>query len=99
MTTVLARYRIHLLAFVAALVTSIACDISIPTSVPASVGGVAKAAGGVACPELGSGNAIGATFTSDAQLNADIAAFVQASADISRLADQSYAAVTNACVK
>src|SRR5690606_14389261 len=51
------------------------------------------------CPELASGNAIGASFASDAQLNADIAAFVQASADIQRLADQSYAAVTNACVK
>jgi hypothetical protein len=95
----LARHRILLLAFLAAMITGLACDISIPTSVPTSADGVGKVAQGAACPEFGSGNAIGGSFTSDASLNADIAAFVQASADIQRLADQSYAAVTNACVK
>lgn len=95
----LARYRLHLLAFVAALLTGIACDVSLPTSVPtspASLDGAAKAA---ACPEWGKGNAIGASFTGDAALNAEIAAFVQASMDIERVANQAYVNVTNACVK
>jgi hypothetical protein len=94
-----ARLRLHLLAFVVALVAGIACDVALPTSVPTSAGAVSKAAAGAACPEWGSGNVIGASFTSDAALNADIAAFVQASFDIQRLADQSYANVTAACVK
>jgi hypothetical protein len=84
-------------AFALALVTGLACDVSMPSTLPTSTGAVGKAAGAAACPELSSGNVLGATFTSDAKLNADIKAFVQASADIQRLADNSYAAVTKAC--
>ena len=70
-----------------------------PTSIPTSVDGLAGAAKGAACPEWGSGNVIGASFTADAALNAQIAAFVQASMDIERVANQAYANVTTACVK
>ena len=91
--------RFHLLAFLAALLTGLACDVTVPTSVPTSVGEVKQTASGTACPEWGSGNAIGGSFASDAALNADIAAFVQASMDIKRLADQSYTNVTAACIK
>ena len=97
----LVRYRLHLLAFVVALVTGLACDVSLPTttSIPTNAGSATKAASGAACPEWGSGKIIGGSFTGDAELNGSIAAFMQASADIQRLADQSYANVTAACVK
>lgn len=100
--TALPRPRLHLFAFVIALVTGLAsglaCDVSLPTNIPipASITGAAKAA---ACPEWGSGNVIGASFTGDAALNAQISAFVQASIDIERVANQAYANITAACVK
>ncbi|WP_106092201.1 hypothetical protein [Enhygromyxa salina] len=94
--TALHRLRLHVFAFVVALLTGLACDISLPTTIPTSIDGAAKS---VACPEWGSGNVIGASFTGDAALNAQIAAFVQASMDIERVANQAYANVTAACVK
>jgi hypothetical protein len=96
--TALARLRLHLLAFVVALLSGLACDVSLPSTVPTSVDGAAAAAKTASCPEWGSGNVIGATFTGDAALNAEIAAFVQASMDIERVANQAYANVTAACV-
>lgn len=101
-----ARLRLHLVAFVSALLLGMACDISLPTTAPSGSGsgsgsGVSldSLAKGAACPEWGTGNAIGGSFTADAALNAQIAAFVQAAMDIERLANQSYANVTAACVK
>src|SRR5690242_5568329 len=89
------------------MLTGIACDIVLPTTTPSGGGdggggggggldGLAKAA---ACPEWGTGKIIGGSFTADADLNAQIAAFVQASHDIERVANQAYANVTAACVK
>lgn len=95
----LSRYRLHLLAFVGALLSGLACDVAVPGTTSPTAGAVTKAASGAACPEWGSGSLLGGSYTGDAQLNADIAAFLQASADIQRLADQSYTNVTAACLK
>jgi hypothetical protein len=101
--TALVRLRLHLFAFAVALLTGIACDVSLPTSVPTSGGGGGGGLDGLAksaaCPEWGSGKIIGGSFTADAEVNAQIAAFVQASYDIERAANQAYANVTTACVK
>lgn len=91
------RLRLHLFAFLLALLGGLACDVILPaTTSPA--GAAASAASAAACPELVNGKAIAARFTADADLNADIAAFVQASSDVRRLAERSTAAVREACV-
>jgi len=59
----------------------------------------AALAGAAACPEWGSGNAIGATFTENAELNTDIAVFVQAAADMRALTNEIETEVVTACKK
>ncbi|EDM76232.1 hypothetical protein PPSIR1_42191 [Plesiocystis pacifica SIR-1] len=89
------------LAGALALGSGLACDLQLPTGTTNAGGAanaVAKGAASASCPEWASGKMIGGSFTSDAELNADIAAFMQASADISTLADSSYKAVAKACV-
>lgn len=94
-----ARLSIAFAAFSTALIAGAACDVALPTTVPTSPKGVVEAGKGAACPEMTASSVIGATFTQNAELNAQIGAFVQASKDIGRLADQSYANVTAACVQ
>ena len=94
-----ARLSIALAAFSTALIAGAACDVALPTTVPTSPEGIVDAGKGAACPEMKASSVIGATFTDNAELNAQIGAFVQASKDIGRLADQSYANVTAACVQ
>ncbi len=57
----------------------------------------AAIAGAAACPEWASGNAIGATFTDNAELNADVAVFVQAAADLRGLVNEIEGEVVAAC--
>ena len=61
------------------------------------LGGATSLAGSAACPEWGSGNALGATFTENAELNADIAVFVQTAADLRGLTAEIEAEVVKAC--
>lgn len=56
------------------------------------------AVSGLACPEYGSGNAMGADFVADAALNAEIGVFVQAAYDINKASGQIAAEVRTACL-
>jgi hypothetical protein len=51
-----------------------------------------------ACPEWGSGHAIGAAFTADAELNAQIGVFVQSSLEVAALTKKIKAEVKTACM-
>lgn len=55
------------------------------------------AVAGLACPEWGSGNAIGGAFTADAELNAQIGVFVQSSLEIAQLTKKIKGEVKTAC--
>ncbi|MFV8749384.1 hypothetical protein ACNOYE_02405 [Nannocystaceae bacterium ST9] len=91
-----ARLQLHLLAFLIALVGGLACDvISVPTGTSTATNAVA----GAACPEWGSGKPLGASFTGKADVDANLGAFMQAALDIQRIADQSEANVSAACIK
>lgn len=60
--------------------------------------GAGGAVAGLACPEYGSGNAIGASFVEDAALNAEIGVFVQAAADINSASGKIAGEVRTACL-
>ncbi len=91
-----ARLQLHLATFAVALVGGLACDV---VSLPAGTSSATNAIAGAACPEWGSGKPLGGSFTGKADVDANLGAFMQAAVDIQRIAVQSEANVSAACIE